>query len=399
VAKYTDLTYQRGTKDSADIISQEKPLEISNKIWMTDPNSNKALGWMMSNSGKVSSGNRIFGHLEDAPFPNWVEYAAADEASQAVTGLVFTAGAGLRCALGSRIYFPRIEEIIRCTADFASTTTSAAVARNFGRGVAATSLLKNGDKGFILPPAMFEGFTTGNGMTSTLYYKSFNMTEISYPVQVTYVDNHETYRGGLTPFQRNLKKAIKQGKDQSEGEMFFGGQVTDNTTYAHPIGASDGIDNYVTTHSYVTDRLSRMDFFDILTEWRTWYKGPGAIFCSTAFASMVTSWAMNSTTMTIPVTGQTGEGQIGMEINRVKWLNAEYDLIDVDLLGQETYLMGKVFFVPKGHAQYVFLQGLDVYYNPISRDEIHSDEGEIYGVRGWEFSEEELWSKISGLRF
>lgn len=395
---FSDLTYQRGTKDSADIISQEKPLAISNKIWMTDPNFNKGLGWMMANSGKESSDRRVFGHLEDAPFPNWIIYAGPDEASQKTsTGLEFIAGAGERCAAGSRVFFPDIDEIIRFTVDFTDTDSAATYTRNFGRGVDTTSLLKTGMKGFILPPAMYEGFTTGKGLTSTLYYKSFDMTEFSYPVQVTYVDNHEKSRGG-NPFTRNLKKVIKQAKDQLEGEMFFSGQVTDNTG-THPIGASEGIDNYVTTHSYSADRISRMDFFDILTEWKGWWPGPGSIMCSSAFASMVTQWAMDITTITIPVTGQKGKGQIGMEIERVKWLSSTYDLIPIDLLGQELNLMGKVFFIPKGHATYRYLDGLDSQYQPIHRDEVHAKEGELYGVAGWEYYEEQTWAKLSGLRF
>ena len=399
MAKYSDLTLQRGTRDSADAISQEKPLEISNKIWMTDPNTNKALGYMLSNSGKAGSGRRVFGHLEDAPYPNWIIYAGPDEATQKTSsGLEFVAGAGERCAAGSRVIFPEIDEIIRFTADFTDTDSASTYARNFGRGVAATSLLLTGMKGFIIPPAFYEGFTTGKGMSSTLYYKSFDMTELSYPIQVTYVDQHEKSRAGK-PFERGLKKEIKHAKDQMEGELFLGGQVTDNSTYDHPIGASDGIDNYVTTHAYTADRISRMDFFDILLEWNTWYSGEGVIFCSTAFKSMVTQWALNVTHITIPVSGQKGEGKLGLSIDKVEWLHATYDLIDVHLFGQELTLIGKVFMVPKGKAKYRFLEGLDIHYAPIARDEVHAKEGELYGVYGWEFFEEERWAKISGLRF
>jgi len=353
---------------------------------------------MLANSGKESSTQRIFGHLEDTPYPNWVEYTGSDEASQGTSSLTFKSGAGERVAAGSRIFFPEIDEIIRVTADFTNTTTSAAVARNFGRGNSTTSLLKTGMKGLILPPAFYEGFTTGNGMSSTLYYKSFDMTELSYPVQVTYVEQQEKSRAGK-PFQRGLKKSIKQAKDQMEAELFVSGQVTDNSTYSHPIGASDGIDNYVETHTYSADRISRMDFFDILLEWNNWHPGEGVIFCSTAFKSMVTQWAFDITTINIPVSGQSGDGKFGMSIDRVKWLNATYDLIDINLFSQELSLMGKVFLVPKGKAKYRFLQGLDIHYTPISRDEVHSREGELYGVYGWEFFEEERWAKISGLRF
>ena len=142
-----------------------------------------------------------------------------------------------------------------------------------------------------------------------------------------------------------------------------------------------------------------MDFFDIILEWMNWWPGDGVIFCSTAFKSMITQWAMEKSSYTIPISGQEGKGELGLSIDRVMWLHNTYDVIDLNLFSQELTLMGKVFFVPKGKAQYRFLQGLDIHYAPIARDEVHAKEGELYGVYGWQFFEEERWAKISGLRF
>ena len=69
---------------------------------------------------------------------------------------------------------------------------------------------------------------------------------------------------------------------------------------------------------------------------------------------------------------------------------------------QEANLLGDVFFVPKGHIQYRYLQwdgNLDLHYRPIARDEVHAKEGELYGVYGWEFFEEETFAKLEGLDF
>ena len=182
-----DITLDRGTRDSALEISQGKPIEISNTIYAYQPNTNKGLSFAMQNGGFESSGRRTFGHLEDSGHSQWVKYEGVTEVggSQAVTGLVMDSTAGSKLTTGSRVFFPEINEIIRIDAAFASATTSAGVNRNFGRGVAATSLLEPGDKGLILPPDFPEGFTTGDALSNALLDKSFEMGETSEPVKVT----------------------------------------------------------------------------------------------------------------------------------------------------------------------------------------------------------------------
>lgn len=397
MAKYSDKTYVSTVRDTADNITHEKPFEISDKIWMTKPNRNRALGYQLSQSEKESSMERTFWHLEDAANPITVKYNGDDEAAQAATGLVFTSATGVRITEGSRVYFPRSKEILRLNAEMASSTTSGAVNRNFGLG-SATCYLKKGDIGLVLPPAMYEGFTTGPGLASTLYQKSFNMTEFSYPVKVTYIENNETHRGGK-PFQRELRKRIIEAKDKLELEMFFGAHVADTTTFDHPIGAATGYENYITSHVFNIPKISRMDFFDILTLWTEWNPEGGVIFASSSFVSMVTQWAFNKTTITMGPGGQQGEGKLGMSIGRVQWSVGTFDIIPVWCLGLTQDVRGKAFFIPAGHYKYRYLQNLDSQYNPINRDEVHSDEGEIYGTCGHEFFEEELHMRIDGLEF
>ena len=110
-------TFIRGVKDSADSISQEKPIEIHEKIWMWDPLKNTGLGWILRNGGKAPTTEKEFGHLEDSPFANWVTYTGNDsdgsgvgESSQQVTAIHFASGEGPRVAAGSRIVWTRTEE-------------------------------------------------------------------------------------------------------------------------------------------------------------------------------------------------------------------------------------------------------------------------------------------------
>lgn len=395
-----DATFTRGVKDTQDIISQEKPLEIGAKIWMHNPNRNKFLGWALNNGRREPTRSRIFGHLEDTPFPNWVEFAGTDESSQATGSLDFVTGQGARLTTGSKIFFPRTNQIIRLD-ETMSTDSTQDVNRNFGRGVSTDYLLK-GDRGLILPPNFPEGFTTGAGLSNAMYYKSFDCSEVSYPVEVTNVENAELSRGG-NPFMRALSKVIKQFKEQQEAELLYSGQTTDNSGYTHPIGAADGIDNFITTHSYSATSLSRMDFMDILTEWLSINPEGGVIVTSLAFKGLITQWALNLTQYTIPVIGSKTGGSLGLEIDQIVMQNGKkIDIIDVDVMNQEPYLMGSFFLIPTGgRIHYRPLIGpnenLEPRYRPIKQDEIHSKKGEVYGVYGWEFFEEELWAKFSGL--
>lgn len=392
-------TFIRDAKDTADIISQEKPLAIGDKIWMTDPNMNRALGWAFNNGFTESTNRRQFGHLEDTPFPNFV-IANDDESSQDATGLVFESGAGERLTVGSRICVARTEEIIRIDAAFANTTTSAGVTRNWGRG-SASNYLKKGDVCVILPPNFPEGFTTGEALSNAMYYKGFNCSEISYPVEVTTVENAERSRGG-NPFKRALKKTIKQVKDQKEIEFLKGAQKTDNSFSPHPIGAADGIDNYITTNSWSASKISRMDFFDILVQMKQFNPDTGAILCSLAFKSLVTQWAMDMTTYTIPVKSSKTGGSLGLSIDKVTWTAGTWDLIDVDILGQVPDWMGDVYFVPKGKIRYAPLVGyedLTPGYRPLNPGGKHVKWGEVYGVYGWEYYEEQTWGKLKGMQF
>jgi hypothetical protein len=230
----------------------------------------------------------------------------------------------------------------------------------------------------------------GLGLSQNMVYKSFATSEVSWPVQVTYVENTEQSRGG-NPFTRALNKSVKFAKDQMEGELLFGAK-NETTLSGAPITVSEGLDNYITTHSYTASSISRLDLWDILLE----VKRTQSIWCSTAFKAIVAQWAMSMTQYV------QGTKEDGMVIDRIVCPAGTFDLVTVDLFDQDPYLMGTVFFVPGGgHIAYCPLewagQSLDIKYNPVERDEVHAKEGEVYGVYGWEFNEEEAFGKLTGL--
>lgn len=388
------VTYSRAVRDTADAISQEKELVISDQIYLNDPNENKALSWVLSQGVKEATPNHTFGHLEDAPFANWVEYIGAAESSQGTTGLSIE-GVQARCAEGARLYNPRSQEIIRLTVDPTGANTTGAVARNFGRGT-STDLLLPGDRLLILPPAHYEGFTAGLGLANTKGFKSFSTSIVSYPVRVTGTENAEIARGG-NPFLYFLNKAWKQAKDQMEHELFFGGQVNDPTTYTFSMHASEGLQNIISTNVWsVNGVLNWRDLQDILAEWTMFNKAGGAIMCSKWFIHMITDWAWMKVEL-----NQEAKA-LGLEINSVMTPDGRFDLVEVDVLNQEPTLAGTAFLVPKGGIAYRPLVGYndrDIKYMPIERDEVDQDEGQIIGEYGWEFFNEEKFGVITGVEF
>lgn len=393
--------YTRGVRDTSVEISQGKPLELSSGIRYLNPQENQFLNWVLKNGRKVPSGRRVFGHLEGVPNAMWVEYAGADETSQGVTALTLGSGHGARVTIGSRIYFPRTQEIIRLNAVM-STDATGAVARNFGRGNATTSLLKKGDKGVLLSPAFEEGFTTPTGVTSIKEYHSFNMTELSLPVQLTNPEVAEAVYDNISPWERALWAVGVQAKRMMSSDLLFGGQVTDNTTFTTPIGASEGLDNFTQTNRYSAARLSRMDLWDIIMEWRSKCKRGGVLVVSGAFMAMVSGWALTKTRY------EQVTKRDGIQITSLLTPWGEYDLFEDDTLNEDPYLMGTVFGIPnfdpmKGRIDYRPLVGnganWDIRYNPINRDEVHAKEGEIYGIVGFHPQVEEEFMLIEGLRF
>jgi len=391
------VTYTRDLRDSSDEISQARPLAIGENIWINDPNENKLLSRIMRTAGNQAVDQVTFGHLEDAPNANWVTYSGADEtSSQATTGLAIT-GVGSRCAEGTRLVNARNKEVIRLTADAASANVTAAVARNFGRGV-STDYLLNGDKLFIIPPAMYEGFTMGKGLTNAKVYKSFNTGILSYPVRITGTEGATKQRGG-SPFERGLFKSWKQSKDQMEAELLYGSGTLDTTTYAQSMHAATGLYDVIETNVFtIGGTLSRRDLWDILTEVSLLNKMGMMIVCSQFMKNLIAEWALEL------VEYVQGTDVDGIEIDKVKTPVGTFEIVVVDFLNQEEHLMGDIFLIPSDPAiDYVHLEAngrnRDIAYKPVDREEVDQDEGHIMGEYGWEYYLEEKFAYITGIEF
>jgi hypothetical protein len=397
----SDVVYDRTVRDTALDIDQARPLLISDHIYMNNPNRNKALSYILSAGVKESVNVPSFGHLEDAPLPNWVNFAGATETSQGTTGLVITEGSQ-RLGIGSRVFFPDTDQIIRFDAEF-SGATSGAVTRNYGKG-ATTAYLTTGSKGLLLPPSHYEGFTVGAGQTNTKVYKSFNIEIVSWPLNVTDTEYASKARGG-NPFARALNKAWDASGDQLESGLLFGAKYNANTgpnlqDATTPLRASEGLLNFCQTNVYAfTDLPTRQDLWAILGEWTMFNRDGGALLCSKAFKHWIANMAYAKLTV------NEIDKAIGFSVDRIMTPDGQFDLVEVDLLNQHPKLMGMVFGIPARGSQNIKYRpligdmDLDIRYRPVVQDEKHQIMGEIYGQYGWEFAEEEKFLVIKGLRF
>jgi hypothetical protein len=392
-------TFLRTVRDTDDPIAQDKPLDIHDNYWMNNPNRTQALGWLMSSALPAREcHNHIFGHLEKSPFSNWVEYTGVTETSSQATDDLTIDNVLERCAAGQLLMNTRTKEIMRLTADPDAADTTQGVVRNFGRGV-ATDYLQKGDKLMLILPQFEEGFTTGKGQSGVGVYKSFSTGIPSEPIQTTYTEQSEKYYAGSTPFEMDLDATWTRFNEQMENHVLWGAEKLDSSTYTQNMHTISGIYDFITTNTFTVDNtLSRMDFIDILLVLDTFYHGSIGIICSKWFRVMVTEWAYGK------MEYDQEAKSLGMDITTVQLNGRYYPLLEADCLSQDYELAGTVFLCPKGKIQHRPLRNVDgivndVHYNPISRDEVHSKEGEIWGEFGVEYFEEECWGYIDGIQF
>ncbi len=396
-----DITYKMGVRDTADrnstTIDPMQPFQIGKEIYRLEPQKHQLLAWVMKNSRTKPTDTHIFGHNEKAPLPTFVTFDGDDESSQQTTGLGFTNG-NSRLTKASRIYNTRTGEIIRLTADMSSNDT-VAVVRNFG--TSGTPLLKSGDKFKILPNAQIEGFTMGEGNTGGDVYLSFTTSIIDWPVQLTNTKAASRFING-DPFTAALADTWEQVQDQMEAELLFGGTVTDDSTYTYPLHTTKGLSSWISTNVYALDgTMSRMDFWDILAEWKVYNKGGGGIICSGQFISLVNTWAFSKVIYNQDLKSD------GINIQTVTTPSGTFDLVESDLLGADPYLQGTIMLLPTaGRNQGIDYRPLignginrDIAYKPIMRDEVDMKEGQILGEIGYEFYGEERFAMITGLEF
>lgn len=392
------ITQFMGVADTANrttiSIDPLKPFEIGRDIWRNEPEKHQLLMWMMQTAKYNPTTNSRFGHPEKAAMPGWVQFNGDTETSQDTTDIIFING-GKRLSQYSRIQNPRSGEIILFKADFDSDGyTSGDAHRNFGSS--GTPLLQKGDWCKILAPNKPEGADMGKGPQQLSVYKSFRTGIVDFPVQMTGTQSAENTIEG-DPFAVALNESWLMASDQMEASAVLGGAVDDNSTYTYPMHAPVGLMSYIQTNTFVLDGiLTRMDFWDMVAEWKKFNKGGGAIAASSEVRQLINTWAFDKVVYDQNVQAD------GINISRILTPSGEFTLLESDLLGQESNLQGTLLFLPDTGIEYRPLIGAEnreVAYRPVNRDEKDLKEGQIFGEYGWQFKGEERFAVATGLEF
>jgi len=393
------VTQLLGVSDTADYtaisIDPNTPFEIGREMWRYNPMEHQLLTWLMRNARYRPTVDQKFGHLEKSYLPNMVQFTGATESSQGTSSLTFNNGAK-RLAQYSRVRTPS-GEVILFKADFASAHVSAAVDRNFG--TSGTPLLKNGDWCVILSPNPPEGATMTKGAQQEPGYVSFNTSICDFPVEMTGTKAAvKTVEGDA--FATSLTDAWEQSSSQLEAAALFSGGVSDTSTYTYPMHAATGLEDYITTNVFSVDGfLTRMDLWDIIAEWRKYYKGPGAIVTSNEIIQTINTMAFPKVQYDQNLTAD------GIDISAIVVPGAgRYALLECDLLGMEMNLAGYMFLLPTTGIDYRPLIGTknrEIGYVPLDRKAqgIDQEAGHIFGEFGWEFFGEERFGVVKGLKF
>lgn len=395
------VAHYLGVTDTTDVTSLSidplQPFQISTEVWKYKPWKYQFLRWFMENSRYRPTTTSKFHHSERPAQPNFVVFIGDDETSQGTTDLVFQ-NAGTRLSKWSRVMNTRTNEIILFQTDFDSDgITSGDVLRS--AGTSGTPLLLKGDVCKILSKGKPEGEDMGKGTQGDVNTYSFRTGIMEWPVQMTGTKAAERTLEG-DPFAVALQESWEQTNDQLESTFLFSGAVDLNpaySTYALHIGT--GIFPYISTNVFSVDGfLTRFDIWNMIMEWKTFWKGQGgAIVTSQQVITQLNQIAFEKVQYTSEVRSD------GIDINKITVPGqGTFELIDCDLLGQDPYLAGLMFFLPGDGIDYRPLIGSenrDISYMPVNRDEKDLKEGKIMGEFGVELFGEENFAVATGIEF
>ncbi len=389
-----------GVLDTADrqtvTVDPLQPFTIGQEIYRINHQKYQLGAWLKKYSRYRPTESSRFGHGEKCEPKSFLQYAGADESSQATTGLSIP-GIHNRCARGYRLLNCRTEEVIRLNAD-CTTDTTGAVKRNFGSS--GTPLMKNGDMLMIMAPAKFEGDEMTKGVHTQEVWLQFTTSIYDWPVEMTGTKATERHIDG-DPWAKALGESWDMAAAQQEVEVIWGKYVKDDATYTYPMHASQGLLGFISTHVYDIDGwLTRWDLWDIIAEMRL---PPGsALACSDQMINLVNTWAFDKVTYNQDLVAD------GIAVQQIKTPKGVYDLLNVDVLSSNEYLAGMILFLPKStgpnhrtidYRPLMYNGNREIAYQPVESGRYDQKWGHIFGEAGYEFWDEAQFGVLRGVRF
>lgn len=236
------MTQIRGTRDTANILSNKLVVDMSNDIALLNPSETPFTVFIKQSKSKIRTiTNPKFEWLEDDLGARWdainkgAGYLSTDTALDVDNGQYFT--------IGDTIKVPRTGEVMLVT-DIATNTLT--VTRGFG--VTAAAALVDNDPIVIIGNANVEGGLSRD-INTTLEIPKFNYTQIfktTFGVTNTQ-DATKTYGTKDLAYQTK-KKGIEHMIDMERAFLF--GEKKNTTSNGKPLRATGGLDSFLTSNRY-----------------------------------------------------------------------------------------------------------------------------------------------------
>jgi len=393
-----------GATDSADFAANDQIINLGTDIHKFGRRKTPLLSYIMGGVQTKPTVQETFGHLEQPHNPEFVEYTGADETVQ---GNTITIANYARLSAGQVIYWIRAKRATRVATTPGGTGVSIAGTQNLNFGTPGTPLLKNGDKGILLPRHVAEGSQIGDFVEYGRVQYDFQTSIVEEPVTVTGTRGAQRLRSRKGVWQDAFDEASDAFNRKLQAGLVLQGGFAPTTPSgeAHPIHASMSIDAFTTQHRWVFGRrINKFDFEEILLALgreNKFESGGLAVICGRRLKSTISGWASKFLEFT-PEEAAT----LGVEVKKLLMgTGDELTIIPLDFFDKDPTLEGRFWIFDRGNMLHRPLIDVDdrsikYYPNPLA-DPGNTDTkgGRIFGEFGFEFFNPESFASGEDVRF
>lgn len=388
--------------DTEDKITNDQIVNLSKDIAFFGMKRLPLLRYIMDGITVEATVQETFGHLEDSPNPEFVEYTGSTETVQASP---ITIGNFNRLTAGAVIHWIRIKRNTRVSATPSTSAVAIAGALNLNFGSAGTPLLANGDKGILIPRHVEQGSTIGDFVTFGRIQHDFQTSIVEEPVILTGTEGAQRLRNDQGRFLYELRKSSDAFNRKLQAGLLYMYGLVPTAGTSHPIHASVGIDDWTTVHRFVYNRrISRFDVDDIierLARENDIEDHPVALLCSMKFKSMVSGWAHSHL--------QFSEREnilFGTHVTRIlTGAGFIVDLLPMNFFDKDPILQGRFYILNRRNMKYrplIDVRDRDIRYYPnktYDPGNVDLEGGRIFGEFGLDFANKEGWACGEGVVF
>lgn len=342
------MSYVQTTRGSQNINTDQRKPDVSDKIWMLDPEYAK-LAFFARKLKKVVTTDAEYRHFEKRS-PS--KYDAVNYATNYTSGAtVIAVDDGTKFRAGDVIQDVSTNEQMKVTS---VSTNDLTVSRGWG-GVAATTVTDN-DVIVILGNANAEGAGVRNRLTS-ISSKVVNYTQIfREPFDTTNTLNSTELLAEKSDIVGLRKEHLDIHMTDMERTGFFG-QAKEDVSGAQPIRATGGLRSHISTNVVTEAQLTEAEFDSWLSDLFSYGGDKKMGFMSPMIAGGINKWAKAKLVM------YPKDKTYGISITNYVALGGSLDFVQENLFKENTVWNGYGFGVDMELISYRYLGG-----NGISRD-------------------------------